>query len=136
MHLPFIRKMFLDRMSGEDISIVPLMVGELPDLTYPIYAQILLKYFMDKKSLFVISSDFCHWGERFEFQHKYKNFDEVEIYKSIGQLDKEGMQLIESHDLDGFREYLSTTGNTICGRNPISLLLSLIDAGEKEKYHT
>ena len=37
-----------------------------------------------------------------------------------------GMSLIENHDLNGFKNYLETTENTICGRNPIILLLSTI----------
>jgi len=50
----------------------------------------------------VISSDFCHWGDRFRFTHKYDNFTEGEIYKSIEQLDKTGMAHIEAQDLESF----------------------------------
>ena len=64
------------------------MVGYIPENDYSLYAEILVKYFLDEKTLFVISSDFCHWGSRFQFTHKYENFQEVEIYKSIEQLDK------------------------------------------------
>ena len=38
--------------------------------------------------------------------------------------------MIEKHDLGGFIEYLGKTGNTICGRNPIILALSLIQASK------
>lgn len=38
------------------------------------------------------------------------------------------MQLIASRDLAGFQSYLRDTGNTICGRNPIELLLATLDA--------
>ena len=97
MHLPYIRKMFESRIqSGNDIKIIPLMVGQLPKEDYKLYAQVLKDYFKDEKTLFVISSDFCHWGSRFKFTHKYENFEEVEIYKSIEQLDKQGMGLIEN----------------------------------------
>lgn len=34
-----------------------------------------------------------------------------------------GMKLIENQDAEGFRNYLDETNNTICGRNPISILL-------------
>lgn len=76
-----------------------------------------------------MSSDFCHWGENFDFQFKYPNFTEGEIYKSIEQLDKTGMQLIENQSLADFQKYLSETKNTICGANPIQLLLAIIEAG-------
>ena len=36
------------------------------------------------------------------------------------------MRLIENHDLAGFKSYLDRTENTICGRNPIILLLSIL----------
>ena len=31
------------------------------------YAQVLAPYLQDPRNLFVISSDFCHWGARFGF---------------------------------------------------------------------
>lgn len=57
------------------------------------YAKALLPLFLDESTLFVVSSDFCHWGERFDFTHKF--VDEPIIYKSIEKLDKVGMNAIE-----------------------------------------
>ncbi len=37
------------------------------------------------------------------------------------------MKVIESQDRTGFLDYLSSTGNTICGRHPITLFLSLLE---------
>lgn len=48
------------------------------------------------------------------------------IYKSIEALDKMGMDIIETGDPDAFKQYLSETDNTICGRHPISLFLQVI----------
>lgn len=45
-------------------------------------------------------------------------------------MDREGMAIIESQDLAAFQKYLSETKNTICGRNPIQLLLALIEAAK------
>ena len=45
------------------------------------------------------------------------------------------MKLIEKQDLKGFGKYLDDTENTICGRNPIRLLLSTIDHS-KLKFNT
>ena len=45
------------------------------------------------------------------------------------------MGLIEKQDLSGFTEYLNNTGNTICGENPIKLLLSTI-SHSNFKYET
>lgn len=37
------------------------MVGEIDGLE-DYYGKILAKYFDDENSIFIISSDFCHWG--------------------------------------------------------------------------
>lgn len=42
----------------------------------------------------------------------------------------QGMEIIETMDAKEFRTYLQQYGNTICGRNPISILLSAIRALE------
>ena len=63
MHCPYIRKIF----KGKDIKMVPLMVGDIPKDKWSGYAKVLLPLFMDERTLFIVSTDFCHWGERFEF---------------------------------------------------------------------
>jgi MEMO1 family protein len=45
------------------------------------------------------------------------------------------MELIERQDLAAFGKYLDETENTICGRNPIRVLLSII-AHSKLKLQT
>ncbi len=63
------------------------MVGGLTPEKELFYGEKLAKYLADPQNLFVISSDFCHWGERF----RYTNYDEScgPIYKSIEVLDKQ-----------------------------------------------
>ncbi len=58
-----------------------------------IYADLLKKYFNDEESVFVFSTDFCHWGNKFG----YPNFKgkEENIYKFIEKLDKEGFEFIK-----------------------------------------
>ena len=69
------------------------MIGKIDDKKYHEYAKLLLPLFKDEKTVFVVSSDFCHWGSRFDFTHQFN--DEPEIYKSIEKLDRQGMSLIE-----------------------------------------
>lgn len=92
----------------------------------PKYASALLSYFLDEQTVFIVSSDFCHWGERFDFVHQYP--DETLIYKSIEKLDRDGMGKIESQSTAAFKAYLDDTKNTICGRQPILLLLAVLEA--------
>lgn len=120
MHTPYVRKMFASRLNTDkDIKIVPLMVGQLPADDYREYAKTLVPYFKDERTLFCISSDFCHWGQRFKYQHKFDEFQEEEIFKSIEKLDHESFNHICNHSLNDFQGYLTQTKNTICGRCPI-----------------
>ena len=43
-------------------TIVPVMVGSLSTERELMYGHIFSKYLADPANLFVISSDFCHWG--------------------------------------------------------------------------
>lgn len=62
------------------------MVGDIPEAKYGAYAELLLPLFLDERTVFVVSSDFCHWGQCFKFTHKYD--DEPVIHKSIERLDR------------------------------------------------
>ncbi|CDR95312.1 hypothetical protein, conserved [Babesia bigemina] len=55
----------------------------------------------------------------------YEN-ESIPLWQAIKKLDMDAVDYIIKHDLDGFREYLEETGNTICGCNAIKVLLMLI----------
>ena len=63
MHLPYIKQIFVEK----DFSLLPLMVGQVPMEKLSAYASELLPLFKDERTLFIVSSDFCHCGERFDF---------------------------------------------------------------------
>ncbi|CAN7993665.1 unnamed protein product, partial [Ixodes pacificus] len=58
MHLPYIAKVMEDR----EFTIVPIIVGSLTPENEAFYGRLLSKYLAEPDNLFVISSDFCHWG--------------------------------------------------------------------------
>lgn len=98
------------------------MVGRLSQSSRLDIAQKLSSTLGDLKDvLFVISSDFCHYGQRFEY-HRFKD----DISARIKELDLAGFQAISTNNPDTFQQYLSTTGNTICGREPLLLFLTLL----------
>lgn len=82
MHLPFIAKV----MENHQFTIVPIMVGSLSSEKEGAYGKILSKYLLDPENLFVISSDFCHWGARFSYQFYDKSWGD--IHQSIQKLDE------------------------------------------------
>ena len=119
LHLPFIAKVMENY--ADQYTIVPIVVGHLSAKHEEIYGELLSSYFHDPGNVFIISSDFCHWGRRFSFTAYDRQ--QGEIFESIENLDRQGMNLIEQLDPRAFHDYLKATGNTICGRNPICLLL-------------
>ncbi|EAR99554.4 AmmeMemoRadiSam system protein B (macronuclear) [Tetrahymena thermophila SB210] len=125
MHLPYIQKI----LGQQQFKLVPIMVGNLSYQREQEYGQLLSKYFDDDNTVFIISSDFCHWGSRFDYQ--YYNKQDGEIWQSIQKLDTAGMELIENHDCEKFNKYLEQTENTICGRHPIGVLLQVIKSTQK-----
>jgi AmmeMemoRadiSam system protein B len=77
MHLPFIKKVFSNR---NDIKLVPILVGNLTKDKEQYYGKLLAKYLnqdKDQDNLFIVSSDFCHWGSSFDYvfirEHNNKN---------------------------------------------------------------
>ena len=65
---------------------VPVLVGSTSQEQEHTYGVIFSKYLQNPENLFVISSDFCHWGKRFRFTPYDKT--KGEIYESIEDMDK------------------------------------------------
>eukprot|EP01018_Ginkgo_biloba_P013162 Gb_21059 [translate_table: standard] len=120
MHLPYLAKVF----EGCPVKVVPILVGSLSTESEAIYGRLLAKYVDDPTNFFSISSDFCHWGSRFNYV--YYDRKQGAIYKSIEALDKKGMDIVASGDPDAFKDYLVEYENTICGRHPISVFLHML----------
>ncbi|RHZ56488.1 hypothetical protein Glove_401g15 [Diversispora epigaea] len=139
MHLPFTYKILENKI--DSIKIIPILVGSLDASQEAFYGKLLSPYLADPSNLFIISSDFCHWGHRFQYTY-YSDSPEtsvfltrkskvpltIPIHKSIENLDREGMSIIEKINHKEFVSYLSRTKNTICGRHPIGVLLCAIES--------
>lgn len=54
----------------KDFQLIPVLVGSLDASKLEKYGQLLAPYLCDDKNLFVISSDFCHWGKKIFFKTK------------------------------------------------------------------
>lgn len=64
MHLPYIIHCF-----GKNVKLVPIMTGPVNEEMADNYGKIFSKYFDDPKTVFIFSTDFCHWGTRFDFTY-------------------------------------------------------------------
>lgn len=63
LQLPFLAKIFRGK---ENFSVVPIMVGHLTESKQKYYASI-IEQVLDSRTLLLISSDFCHWGDNFDY---------------------------------------------------------------------
>lgn len=114
---------FLQAAIGE-FQLVPILVGEL----YPRDRSMLasaLRPFADEKTLVVASSDFTHYGDRFG----YTPFAPGERKAKLADLDLGAARLALKGDAEGFTAYVEKTEATICGREPIAVLLAMLPSG-------
>lgn len=151
MHLPYIYKVLTKAFKSADEFplLIPVLVGATSAATERAYAQIFAPYLADPTSVFIVSSDFCHWGERFQYTYYLpaaplantagynlsrvgKTPTDPPIYESIGRLDKLAMDAIEQGAHQGFLDNLKETGNTVCGRHPIGVVMAALEIIKKE----
>lgn len=129
LHAPWLAHAFAGRLGEGGVGLVPIMVGALDTPTEATVATALAPLLADPATLFVVSTDFCHWGTRFSYTHVPPGH--ASIADGVEAMDRDGMAVIEAGGGSGpFRRYLSDTRNTICGRYPVSLLLATLAAVE------
>ncbi|EGR29819.1 hypothetical protein IMG5_148030 [Ichthyophthirius multifiliis] len=118
-------------LGAENIKLIPIMVGALDQSQETLYGQIFSKFVDQDDTLFIVSTDFCHWGQKYKYT--YFNKDDGEIYEQIEKLDQRGMTIIEKHDNQEFISYLKETENNICGRHALSILLHAFNNSKYSK---
>ncbi|KAF9453773.1 UPF0103-domain-containing protein [Macrolepiota fuliginosa MF-IS2] len=141
MQLPYLCKV----CEGKDIKIVPILVGAISKEQELQYGEILAPYFAEEGTVVIASSDFCHWGQRFNYTYYFPEPNcshtkayhvtrasvpekTYKIWESITQLDHTAMGILTTSDRSAqrahsdFHKYLDETGNTICGRHAIGVL--------------
>ncbi len=110
---------FLQRTIGS-FRLVPLMVGGLSSAECTEAANALLPW-IDDDTLIVVSSDFTHYGRNFN----YVPFTD-DVPEKLRAQAREAAKPLLNADYDGFVDYLARTKDTICGRQPILLLMRLL----------
>jgi MEMO1 family protein len=114
IQLPFLQ------VALKKFSIVPIVIGQLDPQARAEIANTILNH-IDDKTLVIASSDFVHYGSRFSYVPFRDN-----IPKNIEQVDMGAWSYINLKDSNGFSNYCVKTGATICGREPIAILLKML----------
>ena len=126
MEIPFLKYIF----DKKPFSIVPIVIGD-GNLNKNIQlGKCLYDLYEDENTLFVISSDFCHWGKDFDYTYYNKKFKT--IWESTEDLDKQALDIIGEMNTKKFDDYMKKTNNTTCGSNPITIILSIIEEYKKK----
>lgn len=148
----------------EQIKVVPMLVSHNSTEVDLAVGHVLKEYMDDSENLFIISSDFCHWGRRFAYTGYVGSEDDlkdalqeeteiemltarsklshhqIDIWQSIEVLDKMAMKVLNENDntmkYNASKQYLEITGNTICGARPIAVILSALSLMESSKGRT
>ncbi len=107
----------LDVLIAMLLPIIPLICGHVDKQIAECIGKILLQFF-GPSTLWVISSDFTHFGYSFG----YVPF-KTDVPENLRKLDLGAVEKISALDFDGFSKYVESTGATICGANPIRILL-------------
>ncbi|HUU82835.1 MAG TPA: AmmeMemoRadiSam system protein B [Phycisphaerae bacterium] len=110
---------FLQRTLGE-FKLVPLLVGRMDAAEYAAAARAIVP-FIDDETLLVASTDFTHYGSNFG----YRPFTD-DVPNKLRELADQAAAPLLACDFDGFAAHLARTGDTICGRGPVSLLLRIL----------
>ena len=126
MEIPFLKYIF----NKKKFSIIPMVIGDGNLSKNVELGKCLYNLYEDLKTLFVISSDFCHWGRDFDYVYYNKSFKN--IWESTEDLDKQALEIIREKNSKKFDDYIKTTKNTICGKNPITIILSIIEEYQKK----
>ncbi len=128
MQLPFIRQVL-----GE-VKLVPIVIGTLSDESEIRLMAEILKGYVARGDLVIVSSDFTHFGPRYDYQ-PFKS----DIKEGIRKLDSRAFQLLSTRNLDHFLQFEAETKDTICGFFPCSVLAAMLPEGSKGtllKYYT
>jgi AmmeMemoRadiSam system protein B/AmmeMemoRadiSam system protein A len=116
MQLPFLRTLLPDAL------LVPVLVGELRGGADELAAT--LEPLLDRRTLLVVSSDFTHYGDAFG----YRPFTD-DVPRRLAALDRRAIDAVIAGSGQALRQMLDETEATICGRNPLQVLLALPRSG-------
>lgn len=119
---------FLQAVLAPGWRLVPLMLGQMEGDEFAQAAD-LLRPLLDDGTLVVVSTDFTHYGPRFDYL-PFPNDDRVA--ERLKALDMGAFDAIAAGDPKAFLAYLERSGITLCGHNPVALLLHLFKSPKVE----
>lgn len=115
---------FLKERLGE-FKLIPILFRDLTPEDYGPIAESIRRC-VPGGALFVASTDFTHYGASFGYAPFRKN-----VRQELRKLNDEAFEAIAALDAAAFARHLRKTGNTICGRDAVAVLLQLLPKDAK-----
>ncbi|MBI1817893.1 MAG: AmmeMemoRadiSam system protein B [Deltaproteobacteria bacterium] len=104
------------------VAVVPLLLGGLdPDEVDEFGC--LLECLAGPATLFIVSTDFAHYGAKFDYL-PFAPCDAEAVRTGLRQLDMGAIDRVVAGDLAGFQRYVADTAITICGQIPMAVFLA------------
>ena len=111
-----------------DFSLVPIVVGQLDLVTVGRVAEV-MRPLVDNETLLIASSDFTHYGPNYGFV-PFRD----QVPERLEELARNAFRAISTMQPAALLEHVARTGDTICGRYAIGILLALLDGGHEAHW--
>jgi AmmeMemoRadiSam system protein B len=98
-----------------------MLLGETPPGGWAVLAPV-LHVLDDDETLWIVSSDFTHYGIRFDYL-PFPPTGPGDVADRLRKLDRGAIEAAVAGDAGRFEDYVEDTGATICGRAPIAAFL-------------
>lgn len=118
IQLPFLQR------AAPVAKVVPILCGSVGPRDDSAIGSLLSRLVGDD-TLFLISSDFTHYGARFDYE-PFPATSAPEVKARLEELDMAAIEPILSGDVEAFRSFLTRTGDTVCGRLPLAAFLATL----------
>ncbi|MBM4355397.1 MAG: AmmeMemoRadiSam system protein B [Deltaproteobacteria bacterium] len=123
IHLPFLQRVL------PPFQLVPMVVSGLTDEDVA-QVSLVLRRTIRPGDLVIASSDFTHYGPRFDYFGPPDDLIPVDEAKErLHDLMVQAWQLIRAQEGLGLLSHVRRTGDTICGALPIAVLLGVLPPG-------
>jgi len=123
IQLPFLQSVL------PEFKLIPMLVSGLTQ-EQVLQVSKTLRSYLRPGDLLIASSDFTHYGPRFQYLGPPgAAFTREEAPRRLEELLKAAWAAIEEKDLTGFFEHRKETGDTICGFLPVSIVLAALPEG-------
>lgn len=105
------------------VPVVPVLIGFLSREDV-VRLAVTLQPWEESETLVVVSSDFTHYGARFDYL-PFPARDAASVRARLHELDGGAFAALCAGDVDALDRYIEQTGVTICGRYPLLTFLGM-----------